>query len=156
MGNNSSTLEPKGYTDERLQLHVHFVQQTKESQTWGNVRENTECLFRKTLTLIWWSTEAKKKKLSDMTHESTLFISQRPFRFWPLKNWDLQTKRSSSFSAVDLFSLRCLEFLLLPAPIIYRVIPEWSAHVDFSFFRPKALHGKTTGKAFNSSSVFFL
>lgn len=59
MGNNSSKLEPKGYSDERL--HVHFVQQTKESQTWGNVRENTECLFRKTLTLIWWSTEAKKK-----------------------------------------------------------------------------------------------
>lgn len=26
-----------------------------------NVRENTECLFRKTLTLIWRSTEDKKK-----------------------------------------------------------------------------------------------
>lgn len=50
-----------------------------------------------------------------MTHESTHFIRQRPFRVWPLKNWDLQTKRSSSLSAADLVSFR---FLLLPAPII--------------------------------------
>lgn len=55
-----------------------------------NVRENTECLYRKTLTLIWRSTEAKKM-LSNMTHWLTSQLTSSPNDLSDFGLWKIET-----------------------------------------------------------------